>query len=314
MTDDEPSLIIVRDLRMRGDDRRFVSPRPLTRVRRGVHVDSAEWAESDREVRHMLRIDAVAATRRTKPVFSHVSAAILWGIPVVGPHLNLVHLAACGRSLARSKNGVVWHHEPVADEEIVELDGRFVTSYLRTLTDCARMLPFAAGVAALDHGCRELTVNRTGEPVPGVEQERLIEALAELGPVSGIRRARASAEFVDVRSGSPGESISRANMHLLHFPAPELQVSFTRADGGVDITDFDWPAYRTFGEFDGLGKYVKPELMNGRTEREVVMAEKERENRIRKHRPFGARWDWRIAMDLNLLRAELMQAGLRPTR
>lgn len=291
-----------------------MSTDPLTRLRRGVYVASPEWEKASREDRHVLAIDAVAATRRSQPVFSHISAAILWGIPIVGRHLHHVHLAACGRSVARSKNGVVWHHEAVADEEIVELDGRFVTSYQRTLIDLARMLPFTAAVAALDHGCRGQTTDRSGEPIHGTPQEELAEALTGLGAVSGIRRARASLDFVDVRSGSPGESVSRANMHLLHFPRPELQMRFARADGGVDVTDFDWPEHRAFGEFDGLGKYVKPEFMNGRTEREVVMAEKERENRIRKHRPFGARWDWRIAIDPNLLRTELMQAGLRPTR
>ncbi|WP_448004031.1 hypothetical protein [Agromyces bauzanensis] len=314
MTETAAALITVRDLRLQGEDIRFWSTDPLDRLRRGVYVESAEWESAGYEQRHVFAIDAVVATRRSQPVISHVSAAILWGIPIVGPHLHHVHLAACGRPRVRSKNGVVWHHEPVPDEEIVELDGRFVTSYERTLTDVARMLPFASAVAALDHGCREQTTDRTGKPIAGVIPERLVEVFEGLGTVAGIRRARASLDFVDVRSGSPGESISRANMHLLHFPAPELQVPFTRADGGVDIADFDWPALRTFGEFDGLGKYLKPELMNGRTEREVVMAEKERENRIRKHRPFGARWDWRIAMEPSLLRTELMQAGLRPTR
>jgi hypothetical protein len=314
MTKATTALITVRDLRLRGEDVRFMGTDPLTRLRRGVYVDSLEWERAGREDRHVFAIDAVAATRRTQPVFSHVSAAILWGIPIIGQHLFAVHLAASGRSVARSKNDVVWHHEAVADDEIVELDGRFVTSYPRTLTDLARTLPFTAGVAALDHGCRERTTDRHGRSIDGMPQSELAEALTRLGAASGIRRARASLEFVDVRSGSPGESVSRANMHLLHFPPPELQVRFARGDGGVDITDFDWPEHRVFGEFDGLGKYLKPELMNGRTEREVVMAEKERENRIRKHRPFGARWDWHIAIRPNLLRAELMQAGLRPTR
>lgn len=87
-----------------------------------------------------------------------------------------------------------------------------------------------------------------------------------------------------------------------------------RPDGGRDVTDFDWPECGAFGEFDGRGKYLKEEFTRGRSIQEIVMLEKERENRIRKHRPFGARWDWPIAMNPRLLRSELLQAGLRPVR
>ena len=99
-------------------------------------------------------------------------------------------------------------------------------------------------------------------------------------------------------------------MHILGCPPPMLQVRFPRGDGGVDVADFDWPDHHAFGEFDGFGKYVKEEFTKGRSIQEVVADEKARENRIRKHRSFGARWDWPIAQQPHLLAKELADAGI----
>lgn len=314
MTDDDaPKLVLARDARLVGDDLRSLAP-GLRRVRRGVYVAAAEWDQAKREQRHRIMIDAVSATRRAPPIFSHVSAAILWGIPIVGSHLNAVHLITGGRTVARTKNGVVWHHEPLGHEEVAEVQGHLVTGYSRTLIDLARTLPFPAAVAVLDDALRRSSHVPGAPQLRGGSRKELRESLEMLRGEAGVRGARAAVEFADARAGSPGESISRANIHLLHFPPPRLQVAFDRPDGGKDVTDFDWPEHRTFGEFDGLGKYVKEEFTKGRTIQEVVMLEKERENRIRKHRPFGARWDWSIAMNPRLLRSELLQAGLRPLR
>ncbi|MDR5699320.1 hypothetical protein [Agromyces aerolatus] len=118
------------------------------------------------------------------------------------------------------------------------------------------------------------------------------------------------ASFCDARAESPGESVSRWNLHALGFPRPELQVPFRRDDGGADIADFDWPDHGVFGEFDGRGKYLRDEYTGGRSADEVVWNEKLREDRIRLHRPRAARWDWSIAINPDRLRRRLAAAGL----
>jgi hypothetical protein len=118
-------------------------------------------------------------------------------------------------------------------------------------------------------------------------------------------------EFGDEASGSVGESLSRAQMHLLGFPAPRLQVRMTRPDGPDDIVDFDWPEFALFGEFDGHGKYLRSEYTKGRDIADIIIAEKRREDRIRRrHRPFAARWDWAVARRPQLLAQHLEEAGL----
>lgn len=308
-----PPIITARGLSLEGRDARRLR-HDHVRVRRGVFFEAEGWQRAGREQRHLVRMRAVAETRRSPPTFSHVSAGILWGIPIVGPHLDRVHLAAVAGSVARTKNGVVWHHGALDPDERDERRGFAVTSFRRTVVDLACSLPFAAAVAVVDHAMRSAEVDPSRTEYVGADREGLLEALASVGRRRGVRPARAAIDFGDPRSASPGESISRANIHLLGFPPPELQVSFPRVDGGVDIVDFDWPDFDTFGEFDGLGKYVKPEFLKGRTTQEAVLREKTRENRIRRHRAFGVRWDWPIAMRPALLQAELLQAGLRPVR
>ena len=299
-------LVFTRELRRLGEHG-SLDRSTLQRIRRGVYAEATEWAASTYLERYRLGLDAAVATRRAEPVLSHVSAAVVWGIPVVGPHLGAVHFAAAGRKHVRSKNGVVWHHDELADADVVEHHGYLLTSFARTALDLARTLPFPAAVAALDH---VLAAGRSGEDTVTLDASQLNDRLDLLAGARGVAPARVSIAFARAESGSPGESISRAHMHMLGCPAPLLQVRFRRNDGGTDVSDFDWPEYGAFGEFDGFGKYVKEEYTRGRRIAEVVADEKARENRIRKHRPFGARWDWPTAMRPTLLARELADAGI----
>lgn len=258
-------------------------------------------------------IDAVIATRVREPVLAHASAAVVWGIPIVGPHLADVHLHTAGRSVARTKNGVVWHHDRLADGDVVELEGMLVTSFARTVFDLARTLPFATAVAAMDYAIGSPRSPDAASPLR-LDRAELAERVASWTGRPGVRKARAAVVFADSRSGSPGESISRAHMHTLGFPRPELQVAFPREGGGYDVVDFDWPEHGTFGEFDGAAKYLKPEFTRGRSMNEVVADEKARENRVRRHRPFAVRWDWQTAIRPQRLARELRAVGLRPVR
>lgn len=289
----------------------------FARIRRGVYIRQEQWDEAGYEAKHFGRMLAVAGSRSAPVVFSHASAALLWGLPVVGPFLRQVHLATVTSERSHSEHGVQWHHDAITDDDVVELGGFLVTSFERTVIDLACALPFVSAVAVLDRASMSavpLPAHGGGAVThrPGVTKEWLLETLVSYPGRRGIRSARISAEFSNPLSGSPGESISRAGMHLLHFPPPVLQQEFPRANGSVDIADFDWPEYGAFGEFDGFGKYVREEFTHGKSIEQVVTDEKQRENRIRVYRPRAARWEWKEALSLPLLRSRLMDAGLRP--
>jgi hypothetical protein len=317
-------LHLTRDAGLVGTDgrpvQRMVSSGQAVRLRRGVAVDATGWDEiSDRD-RYFFRMRAVAATRRSQPVYSHQSAAVIWGLPVIGRWPHDVHLMAAGSRGVHSKNGVVWHHDRLADDEVVEIDGMLVTSLLRTLIDLARTTPFLSAITTLDYATRPRLVLPNGTLAPGIGREMLLERLAACGPLRGARAARIAILFSDNRSGSAGESLSRGQIHLCGFPAPELQVSFVHEDGQEDIADFRWRqkqenrTLRLIGEFDGKVKYTRDEFMSGCTIEEVVWAEKLREDRLRSTEHGVARWIWAVALRRERLQRLLLDAGLHPER
>ena len=97
-------------------------------------------------------------------------------------------------------------------------------------------------------------------------------------------------------------------MHRLGFVAPDLQVRF-ETDGFLDIADFGWEEAAAAGEFDGEVKYRSERYRRGRSIEDVVIAEKNRENRIRRCRPRFARWDW-SDLQQGRLDAILRRAGI----
>lgn len=283
----------------------------LVRIRAGVFAEKPAWDATSSLEQYRARIRAVVGTRSARPVLCRESAAAIWGIPRLGLWPEQVHLADVGRTRPRSRNGVVWHQDRIDADEVVEIDGYFVTDLARTLVDLARVTTFLGAVVALDAGVRSNFQLPNGERVRGATKDVLMDRLETATSTRGRRAARSAIEFCDGASGSVGESLSRGQMHLLGVPAPRLQVRMPRPDGPDDIVDFDWPEFGLFGEFDGNGKYLRSEYLGDMDTADAVIAEKRREDRIRRrHRPFAVRWGWNTALRQRRLARRMDEAGL----
>ncbi|MFF1571750.1 hypothetical protein ACFVWR_03320 [Leifsonia sp. NPDC058292] len=307
------------DRRLVGDDARALrrpprvsGPQSVHRLRRGVYTRAHEWASADDRTRHLTRMVAVAGTRRDDVVFVGISAAAVWGLPVIGAWPQAVEALAGPRSGVRSKNGVDWHHWSVPDDEIEAVGPWLVTSVARTLSDIARHSPFVSAVAALDHGLKATVTASDGSVHQGAEKEELLDGLRADENARGRARALAAISFADPLAESPGESLSRVQIHRLGFAPPLLQSRVERGDGGSDHPDFEWE--RAYGEFDGFAKYARPEYTQGRPAAEIVWNEKRREDRLRKHGKAVARWTWEDAWNPPRLRSILLAAGVEQTR
>ncbi|WP_375401012.1 hypothetical protein [uncultured Amnibacterium sp.] len=97
-------------------------------------------------------------------------------------------------------------------------------------------------------------------------------------------------------------------MHLLGFVKPELQVPIATGER-VEYGDFGWQEVGGIGEFDGEIKYRLDRYRRGGSVEDIVIREKNRENRIRLQRPRFARWDWRDLRSSGLERI-LLAAGI----
>ena len=160
--------------------------------------------------------DPLAAARAQGGIVSHLSAAVLHGFSVLDlpakPHITVPR--GQHRRLSSVDCELHW-----ADD--VPSDGR-LTGKLRTVLDCARTLPFAAGLTVADSALR----------LDAFDRSQLLVAAAELsGP--GCRRARRVAASADARAESPLESALRAVL---------IEAGIDGFEPQVVVRDFDFSA------------------------------------------------------------------------
>jgi hypothetical protein len=272
----------------------------LARVRRGVFMAAERWRRLDAEDRHLAQLRATALVD-PGIVVTHLSAAMLWGLPLVDAPPRLPQVVIPRASGGRSSSFVQRIGVGVPDR-VDMIDGLQVTPVERTLVDVAAAYDATVSVPILDAA---LAGRRRGGGTVGRE------SLGVDGLLSGARRAAFAIAFADERAGSAGESVSRVSIHRAGLEAPDLQVTFSDADGQAGIVDFWWEGARVIGEFDGEGKYRRDLAGRGRDAADLVIAEKWREDRLRASGAGVVRWGWRTARSTEQLRARLVRAGVR---
>lgn len=272
----------------------------LVRVRRGVYVDAAGWAALSPDERSRLVVAAALDRAGTPLVASHRSAAALLGIPSVGPAVEIVDVLIGRATGSRTEHGFRKHATDDPFAEVWQRDGLLLTPPARTVVDLALTEPFPAAVVAADWALRN-----------GVRGDELFEALDASECRRGRNRAHEVLTFADARSGSVGESLSRALIRQLGFAPPDLQVEFCDRSGGlIGVVDFYWADCDVIGEFDGRVKYVDRDLLRGRRPEDVLLAEKRREDRLRREGHGVTRWVWSDLHPPERLGRLLSQAGV----
>lgn len=300
------SLLTPALMRARGENvdglARDVRRGVLRRVRRGVYCAAPSWDDARGADRHLLRVRAAAGALRD-PVFSHRSAAAVWGLPALGPWPDDVQVLVPAATGGRSAPGVRKRSTAQAPVPVLR-NGLLVTDLARTVVDLACTEPFASAVVVADHALGRLCLDVDGAR----------EVLAARGSARGVRQARDVLAFADGRSESPGESLSRVRMREAGAPAPVLQQELRDGDGFIGRVDFWWPDQRLVGEFDGRLKYRTDAGGDTRAVEERLWAEKQREDRIRSHGIRVVRWTWQDALDPARMHGLLDAAGLLGVR
>jgi hypothetical protein len=259
---------------------RLVRGGTLTRLRRGAYAEPLP-PDAPPAVAHKAVLAATLRQLSEEAVVSHVSAAVVHGLPTWTDQLDRVHLTRDRAGGGRRRGDLYVHGLPVCEAEVTTVEGIRLTGLARTALDlsCCESLErsVAVGDAALRLGLRPYELLAVVEGAKGRH---------------GIARARCSAGLVDVRSESPGESFSRVRFWRWRVPTPTLQHEVRDPLGRVVACgDFGWPELGTIGEFDGKVKYGRL-LRPGQTPEDAVFAEKLREDRIRDLGWQVVRWTW----------------------
>ena len=234
----------------------------LVCVRRGIYLDGAEWSAAGADGRYRLFLRATAMSGRTPQLFSHLSAAALHALPIIGGWPRTAHVLTPGAAGSVSSTHLSSHRSGPPDAGIM-IEGCSVTSLARTLIDVAATESFLVAVAMCDGALfreQALTRGLTAEQLaahPALSKESLSEELERVNPGKGRRRAESAIAFSTALSESAGESLSRVRIFELGFEAPELQVPFADMNGDDRRVDYFWRSIRKIGEFDGNGKYLR---------------------------------------------------------
>lgn len=296
---------------------RLVHQQQLVRVIPGCYVSQDQWRQLHIEDRILARTVAVAhvaqISRGQTPVFSHQSAAAIWGLPLYGCRDIHAHVLTSREARGRRNESVIRHSTQFTDFETCEVAGLTVTGLSRTVLDLARSGRRELAVASADAALRMLFgAGRDGLPVPvAAWREEQCEALASMRGHSGVAAAREIVRFADPRADSVLESVSRVHLRRLRIEA-EIQVKVTGVYGKTYWVDFAFSGQQTFGEVDGAVKYSRPDYLAGLRPEEILLAEKEREDQIRGVTGYRiVRWTARDCASAINLGQRLKAFGLR---
>jgi hypothetical protein len=279
----------------------------VVRLVRGIYVPRAVVERLDPWDRELLRTVAAASRGRVRQPLCGISAARVWGVPLLEDEFAPV-VDALGwndRATRRTSDLRYW---ATADDEfrVVEHRGTLATDLPRTIAELAVRSTFARAATAIDWAVR--VRRRPGTPATTLDD---IRAAAEaLALVRGRARLERALAFADGRAESPGESWMRVLIHQLGFEVPDLQHEYRLADGRRFRSDFRWPSIRLAGEFDGRLKYRAGEARGARSAEQVVIEEKDREDAIRATGDGMLRCVRDDLRDPRLLRHKLEAAGV----
>jgi len=261
MNHDDRDLLIARH-HDRAVLRRAAAAREIERVRRGAYRRPAAGPVDPRAA---ARDHLVAVHRQldAEHVFSHESAALVWGVPLWEAPTATHVLQRSGGS-SRSARDIVRRRG--LPERRVERDGLPVTDLARTVVDClTTMHPLGALVVA------DWAMGR------GLDREEVAGMLAERR--RGVRSARVVLGLAEEHVDPPWETWLRYVALRAGLPRPRTQFRVD-SHAGRFFVDLAWPEHRVLAEFDGRIKYRDGAFGPGYDAERALFDEKVREDAI----------------------------------
>lgn len=250
--------------------RRYASG-SLVRLLAGVYIVTEEWGALSAVGQHLARARAIAPRLRPGSVFSHLTAALIHGWPLVGDAPDRVHVVDPAVSVIQHRAGLIRHPTGrMPRTAATAFDGVPVTAALDTATALITTGSPHVAAVAVDTGIRQ-----------GVLTLDDLRGVVPVRPARGSVHAETVLSALDARHESVGESFAAIRFVQVGLPSCEPQVEFRHRDGTVDRVDFWFPSLGVVVEFDGRQKYVDPSMLQGRDPADVLWAEKRREDRLR---------------------------------
>lgn len=235
--------------------RSIVAAPELTRDRLGQRLGEAERD-------HLRRAAAFASGIGEHQFFTHVTAAIAWGIPL--PYRVVaeadVHVGVFAPARPPRMRGVRGHQvsRHLAFTQVDPHTGLVLTSPAATWAMLGAVLGSRDElVAAGDAAVREW---RVAEPLATVS--KLASAVAA-GRRVGVGRLREALPLIRTHSASRPESLVRLCLLDAGLPEPELNADVFEAGRFLGCVDLAYPALRIAIEYEGEHHLLDPEQWAG---------------------------------------------------
>jgi hypothetical protein len=258
----------------------------LVRVRPGVYRPIKGDEQRRYGIHRHAELVRASAAMLQRPVFTAYSAAAVFGLPIISQWPDTVFVRSSTGHGGR-RPGVVY----VAgsnDDEVVAEGGIMVTPIEVTLIELACRAPLRDALVAMDAALRSPRHSADRPAMTTIERVRSVHD--ERRPYRGCRRVDAVLSRATDQSDSPLETDSRLLFEHYGFARPVLQHRLQLPEVGIVARlDFYWPEVDAGAEADGRGKYRRGTV---RESAETVIAEKDRENAIRRRLRAFDRWDW----------------------
>lgn len=193
---------------------RFCERGRLVRVLNGLFASSSTWDTLD-PASKTRRIVRSLSDKYEDWVFSHVTAAAMYGLSVGYSYLDKIHVVATSGS---RKNAMVVRHRSGRPHRMFR--GVRLTTPEDTVLDCAAMMPFPDALAVADSAVSSrLTCERN-----------LRNAAVHRRGYRGIRNGRRVVACMDGRAESGGESNVRGILIELGYLIKDIQAPVTSID------------------------------------------------------------------------------------
>lgn len=192
---------------------------------------------------------ALRVRMREGDVFSHLTAAALWGMPL-GLHAAdpRLHVTSPAPSRALRGRGILGHSERLTMAEVTVLHSLPVVTPARAWAQAAALLPWWDSVALGDFIVTGLPL---ADRLPLATFDELVEA-HRMSSRRGAARRRCALEHIAPGPFSRPESLSKVLFRLGKLPDARLNEPVVDDRGSfLAMPDEVWPEYKVAYEYEG---------------------------------------------------------------
>lgn len=255
----------------------------LERLRHGTYAPRGP-SPLTAEERHVLIARSIADKLGPSVALSHHSAALIHAGTLWGLDLNTIHVTRLDGRGGRTEAGVAFHvGHVISDEDLCIVDGRQCVVADRAVIESNSLATVESAMVTTSFALRTNSCD-----LPTLH-ERMVRC--ERWP--GMLRVRLAVAKAEPRCESVGEVRSLYLFGTHRVPRPTVQLTIhTEAGEQVARCDFGWEEARHVGEFDGAIKYGRLNPYAGADLGQIVIDEKQREDKVRGCGYGMSRWMW----------------------